>query len=288
MASVGSVIYGSDYNAIQSLVQSVLGTGAPNGPGTASPTYGYNQTLQSAPVNAGQLITAAQWNLLVADVNSIYQHQNNTSYPGYKTYSAATLITAADYTLLYNTMSNLVSSRTTVNAAQLSATTLGTSTTATSWGAGNSGITNSSSVSFASAAAMQYFFNQGGSLRLQGIGPNLNTLQDTDWQAALAGFNYTLSLTQFTTLTGTPTVILTLNNVPSPYNNSYIQLTGSVSGGTITFVVKLQDAVPTNFDPDWGGPDSVSAGAGYTIYASTSVSAVVGTPPTPSINNTWA
>jgi len=51
MASVGTRIYSSDYNAVQIKVRTVLGDGYPYGPGTSYPDYGYGATLLSSPVN---------------------------------------------------------------------------------------------------------------------------------------------------------------------------------------------------------------------------------------------
>jgi hypothetical protein len=50
MASVGTRIYSSDYNAVQVKVRTVLGDGYPYGVGTSYPDYGYGATLLSSPV----------------------------------------------------------------------------------------------------------------------------------------------------------------------------------------------------------------------------------------------
>jgi hypothetical protein len=51
MASVGTQIYSSDYNAVQIKVRTVLGDGYPYGAGTSNPDYGYGATLLSSPVD---------------------------------------------------------------------------------------------------------------------------------------------------------------------------------------------------------------------------------------------
>jgi hypothetical protein len=279
----GSVIYGSDYNAVQTQVTQILGSGA----GAPNSTYGYGKTPQSSLVAAGQLINQAQWTALAADVNAVYTHQYGTSYPNYAaTVSGA--LSATNYNLLNNTMTALVPTRMTVATNQLTTSTRTTSTYGASWGSGNQGIQNSLTVTFASTDTMKYFFNSGCSLRIQGTGPNQSgSQQDSSWQSALNNFNYTLGYTQFAALTGTPAVIQTLNNVASPYNNSYIQLFGSVAGAAITFVIRFYDAVPTNFDPTWGGPDSVSAGAGFILYQSASVLGSTSAP-TGAAAGTWS
>jgi hypothetical protein len=266
--SSGSVVYGADYNKVQTQISQILGTGT----GAPDQTYGYGKTTQSDPVAAGQPITRAQWNALATDVNTIYTHQTGTNYPNYSPVDNG-LVSAVNYNLLNNTVASLVATRMTVSATQLTTSQLATSVYGAAWGAGNQGIENTLTITFASTDAMKYFFNTGCSLRIQGTGPNQSgSQQDSSWQTTLTGFNYTLGYSQFSALTGNPAVIQTLNIVANPYySNSYIRLTGSVSGATITFVIRFYDAIPTNFRPTWGGSDSVSDGAGFILYQTASI-----------------
>ena len=60
MATAGSNILALDYNSIQTQVASILGA-----PVTATPSIGYNQTVQSAQVTASSsVITQDQWQRL--------------------------------------------------------------------------------------------------------------------------------------------------------------------------------------------------------------------------------
>ena len=70
MASQGSKVLASEYNALQSNVATILGTG--------SGTLGYGQTLNSAQVTTTNKITAAQWTNLVTDINNCVGHQGIT------------------------------------------------------------------------------------------------------------------------------------------------------------------------------------------------------------------
>ena len=109
--SSGSTLYGSDYNTVQTLVTEVLGSGLPYGPtGSGDVTYGYNQTPSSSLVSAGSLVTAAQWNALANDINTCYQHQNNTNFSGYGApyVNSGSVITAAKYNTLFTTMTGCV------------------------------------------------------------------------------------------------------------------------------------------------------------------------------------
>jgi len=286
--SSGSVIYGSDYNAIQVLVTEVLGTGSPYGPGTGNPTYGYNQVPQSSLVSSGAVITATQWQALVNDVNTCYLHQNNTNFPGYATAVSGGVINASLYNSMFTAITGCVTNRLQAAAAQLNTSQIGSSVYATSWGGGVSGINNVGSITFASANDLQYFFNQGGAIRFGGVGPNTSGYtQDADWQAALAGFNYTINAAEFPNLTGTPTQRFFSQAQPSPYNSNYISLNASVTGATINWSITYEDAHVASGSPT-PGPDFVSAGAGYNLYLTKAINSFTGTVNTAlSITNTW-
>jgi hypothetical protein len=283
--SPGSIIYGADYNTVQALVNQILGTGTPFGPGTASPTFGYNQPLASTLVGSGAIVTAAQWNSLASDINRIYTHQYNVNFPGYVTYSTGQLITAANYNLLFNTMSALVSTRLTVNPAQLITTTAGSSTSSAAWGAGATGISNSGSIAFGTPAALQYFFNQGGSLRFQGFGPNQSgSSQDADWRTALSNFSYTITQTEFASLTGTMALRYTGSGAGGSYSLNTIKVSAFTSGGSIFWTVSFQDGRTAT----GGALDQVSPGAGFTLFNVRSTGAFPGTSfSAVNINNTW-
>ena len=285
--SPGSVIYGSDYNTIQSLVTQILGSGNPYGPtGSGDLTYGYNQSLQSSLVSAGQVITSNQWSNLTVDVNKIYKHQNGANWASYASQisneAVGQVVTAANYNNLFNLMTSLVATRTTVSANQLSLSTLGSSTYNSTWGVGDANITNDGSVQFASAAAMQYFFNQGGTIRLAGVGPNQSgSSQDSTWQTALSAFSYAINLSEFSALTTSLVQRYSQTNQPSPYSGNFIRVSVSIAGNTINWRVIYEDVHNTAYS------DSVSAGAGYTVYANTAIDAVVGTAPTAVLTNSW-
>ena len=66
--TIGTSIFASQYVAIQDKAQSLLGAG--------STTKGYGQTVQSADVFVGNIITKAQWDLLRFDVINIKMHQD--------------------------------------------------------------------------------------------------------------------------------------------------------------------------------------------------------------------
>ena len=70
MTSVGTIISASDYNAIQSRVNTVMGSGSGNS--------GYGQTLSSSAVVPGLNITATQWAYLKQDILKAAVHQGTS------------------------------------------------------------------------------------------------------------------------------------------------------------------------------------------------------------------
>ena len=67
MAGFGTSIIATDYNAIQSKISNILGTG--------SADYGYGQALASSQVARNNKITVTQWNNLRNDLLKSRQHQ---------------------------------------------------------------------------------------------------------------------------------------------------------------------------------------------------------------------
>ena len=284
MATVGNIIYGADYNAVQVKVTQVLGTGSPYGPGTASPNYGYNQALGSSPVSANAVVTHNQFQLLADDVNKIALHQTNANFSGYSTVYANTgnLVSAANLNTLDTAMNTYLANRLTAAAAQLTSAATGY-TSNTAWGAGNTSIQQDGTIQFASAVAAQYFFNQGGRIVFgPGTTPGAGTTQDTNWTNAINAFTYTLNAAEYSTLTGSP-VNKYLTYFPAGvYSGNFIELAMlNAGGGAIYYTVKYQDAhVATG-----AGPDNVGT-SGFTVTRFTSSGAVTGTAPTLSVRGT--
>lgn len=280
VAAVGQVIYGADYNAVQVKITEVLGTGSPYGPGTGSPNYGYNQALTSSLVSVNALITAQQWNNLVADVNKAYLHQNNTNFPGYATIGG--VISYANLSLLDGVANGLITNRLTAAAAQLtSAATPYTRTTA--WGSGATSIQQDGTIQFASANAAQYFFNQGGRIVFgPGTTPGTVSVQNTNWTNAINAFTYTVNDATYRALTGSPANVYLTYFPAGVYSGNYIELVMlNAGGGAIYYSVVYQDA----HVPIGPGPDTVGS-SGFTITRFTSSGAVTGTGPTLAIRGT--
>ena len=131
--------------------------------GTGSGIYGLGQTALSL-VNAGDTITAAQWNSLFTAMANIANHTNDTL-------TSTEAVTAGDTIAVKAALeADLATLAASVAAGSPNATALTTSsalqtvtTAAEGW---DSTANQEVSITWASANAMRFFFNQGGKVRI--------------------------------------------------------------------------------------------------------------------------
>lgn len=131
--------------------------------GTGSGAYGLGQTALGL-VNAGDTITAAQWNSLFTAMANIANHTNDTL-------TSTGAVTAGDTIAVKAALeADLATLAASVAAGCPNATALTTSsalqtvtTTSEGW---DTSATHEVSVTFASADAMRWFFNGGGKVRI--------------------------------------------------------------------------------------------------------------------------
>lgn len=150
-------------------------------PSTAnSVTAGYGQTTTVPAVSAGATITATQWSTLLARISSAASHQG-TSITSITAPTVGDTITAysalsANITAIYNNRNNAAASGTTI-------TTNGTNTRTTQW---TTSHVVDYTISFASNAALQAFFNAGGLIRITSsrTGGTANN-KNTEWSDIL-------------------------------------------------------------------------------------------------------
>jgi hypothetical protein len=287
-ATVGNIIYGADFNTVQSKAAVVLGDGSAfgstYGPGTANPDYGYNQTLASSLLPENAIVAQNQFQLLANDVNTVALHQTNANFSGYSTVYAntGTLVSAVNLNTLDTAMSTYLNNRTTAHPLQLDSSALFNYWRSTNWGGvvAPASIAQSGTFTFASANAAQYFFNQGGRIEFQGTYRGVPpTPQDTSWQTELGLFTYTINAATYAGLTGTPTVKYS-DAGGGLYALNVISLQLSRSGAVITYTVTYNDAhgrISTGPDTVTG---SATVGVGVCITPFTSKTPVIGTAPT--------
>jgi hypothetical protein len=250
-------------------------------------------------VNA--IITAQQWNNLVADVNKAYLHQNNTNFPGYATIGG--IISSANLLLLDNIANGIIANRASVNAAQLAGTNIPYWKAAPWGGPGNLGTTQTGTITFASANAAQYYFNQGGSIYFKGTYRGLPvtgaTAQDSAWSDESGRFEFTINnrtstsnvSLNFNSLTGTLTQYFSNAGPTGNYSTNYIHLSLSISSAVISYSLTYEDV----HDRIGAGPDIVigtttqGVGFGITPFVATLTAngGFTGTAPTVATVTAW-
>lgn len=202
MAGQNTLIIASDYNAIQSKIATIMGSG--------SGTTGYGQTLASSQVGQYDKITVNQWNNLRSDIIRCRQHQTGitigSTAPGEVGYVAGTNLpqptvakqVSESWRAAYSAMAaDCETNRLTAPPPSSEATRadlVGQQIRTTAW---NGTIRQTIVVTWDNADDARYFFNTGGqiefsSARTGGIGGNKNIT----WTTILSNmgiikFNYT-------------------------------------------------------------------------------------------------
>jgi hypothetical protein len=149
----GNSILATDYNTIQTIVSTVLGTG--------SGQSGYGQAVSSSQVAAGNNITASQMQNLKTDLDKISYHQTNAASTA-PSVSVGGSITASDWSTYNSQATTLQTNKFTLSSAQATET-VGVNPTFTNW---NNTRTHTVTVAFGSADAARYFFNSGSQIKI--------------------------------------------------------------------------------------------------------------------------
>ena len=173
----GSLVLATDYNAIRTTVDNVLGTG--------SGDSGYGQSLTSSSKTSSDVILDDDINELYADIQVAHTHQQGSATSLIAQVTTADLIEANNGVsfkgwIQYQTAANLISTnRLTANAASMTATAAKTTETkAAGWNGSNDQIVT---VTFASAEARRFFFNSGGEIRISASVAAGGNTKSVDW-----------------------------------------------------------------------------------------------------------
>ena len=155
--TIGTSVFASQYVAIQDKAQSLLGAG--------STTRGYGQTVQSADVFVGNIITKAQWDLLRFDVINIKLHQDGVI-------PAAVQVAVGDaigfgpgspntnYDIL---LESAITNKFSLADNQSIVTAKATETYSPPW---STQAQTTLTCDFPDATTARYFFNSGGKIRI--------------------------------------------------------------------------------------------------------------------------
>lgn len=192
-----AIIQLTDYNTIQSSIQSVMGTGVGD--------FGYGQSLSSSQISAGSVITAQQWIDLRTDLLKARQHQTGNDESGSIAIPASgavvynTILTACS-----NVATSVVTDRLTVPpSGQATLETVTSSTRTLAW---NGTLQQVITITWPSADAARHFFNTGSNIQFSAsrTGGNSGSKNNT-WTAMLSGMGTITFAYSDTSATGSGT-----------------------------------------------------------------------------------
>ena len=304
--SSGSLIQATDYNGFATSVNGVWNTL-------------YGQTSIGA-VSTGATVSATQWATLFTSITQTAAHQG-TSITALTNPSAGNLISyvaalSGDITAITTVANeyNAVSS-----GAQFTGWTgTASKTSATGSGGASWTITFTNTITFPSAAAASFFFNAGGTVKLQLSKTSTGTVADTEWNNFVNNVCGTIILSSTgasktingqtltgTTLvggTGTPTILATgtgfaqLTTTPTAiykqfdsgaaYSSNFLQVNASIAGAALVLTTIWFDGGDNN--P--GSTAQISGGSATSgiSFGTAPTSIVTYFPPeTTNLTNVW-
>jgi len=235
--------------------------------GTGSGVYGLGQTALGL-VNAGDTITAAQWNSLFTGMANIANHTNDTL-------TSTGAVTAGDtITIKAALIADLATLAASVAAGSPNATALTTSsalqTVTTASEGWDSTATQEVSITWASANAMRFYFNQGGKVRITvgttqastnpkdqafiDLGTAIGNLDIGSQATTRSGSGETLTTNGlangFHDLTTSYTTLLTLTSDNSNYTSNSVRIQAKLDAAVGTAVTMTIEMVATDSADD--------------------------------------
>jgi len=246
--------------------------------GTGSGEYGLGQTALGL-VNAGDTITAAQWNSLFTAMDNIANHTNDTL-------TSTGAFTAGDTIAVKAALeADLATLAASVAAGSPNATALSTSsalqtvtTDAEGW---DSTATQEVSITWASADAMRFYFNGGGKVRITvgttqaavdakdtafiDLGTAIGNLDIAAQATTRSGTGETLTTdglaNGFHDLSTGETTILKLTSDNTNYTSNSVEITAKLNAavGTATVMTIKMLATDSAADNQFTIPNTVTA-----------------------------
>lgn len=282
MTQVGNTILTSEYNAIQTKIDRVLGTGFG--------TLGYGQTVASSLVSL-DTITEVQWDNLRADLLKARQHQTGVNESANLTDIAlGNTILASHYTQYNNYADLITENRFAIAANQQEQTATVTGTT----GVWNGTKTATVTFSFVNPDVARFFFNSGGIVRVTGLaGVNGGAPKDQSWFNMTNGVVREVNSNGFYSLTDQFVRLASIGAAAGVYveNRYYIDvrcnLADNSSGGATQVIFRLIFEDNDVGDQTGLGPpvDENVSSASASGWAIRSINNVVVTAPTISVPN---
>jgi len=179
MASIGGTITATDYNTVQSRINTIMNTD-------------YGQTLSSSQVAVGDTITDTQFDNLRTDITKAYAHQQGSNPTITNVADGDTIL--AETINQYGTLMTSIETNKFVAASSQVSTESGTSSSRGS--AWNGVVTHTCTVNWTSSTARTQFFNAGGQIRFSASRTGGSGSKNQDWSDLLSTmgvivFNYT-------------------------------------------------------------------------------------------------
>ena len=248
MAGQDTLILYSDYNTIQTKIESVLGTGSGN--------QGYGQSVSSSLVAQNAKISVTQWNNLRSDIIRCRQHQTGVA-PSLTQPTTSVKIYESDRAA-YLAEADLAFTNRLVAPPSGEATreylSFGSIQRTSNW---NGVRTQTVTITFTDANAARYFFNTGSRIEFSGSRTGgLGTAKDSSWTTLLSTmgtvyFNYDVTTSTgsgtgsnigFYDLTTSSQKIFQKDTTSPTYTpNSYQIWASAPSSTTIQFIIYFRD-----------------------------------------------
>ena len=159
-----SVVTASRYNAIQTKVANVLGTG--------SGDKGYGQSLASAQVTSGDVVNATHIANLRTDINKCILHQTGSATTAIVAPETGDIIdednstTKKGWAQYESTATTAETNRLTAASGNMTTTSKITEQRTSAWGSSPDTINTTFTVTFSSADIKRNYFNAGGEIHL--------------------------------------------------------------------------------------------------------------------------
>ena len=198
-----SVVTATRYNAIQSKVAAVLGTG--------SGDKGYGMSLASAQVGAGDTVTATHIANLHTDINKCILHQTASATSAIVAPAATDVIEESNSTnkkgwAQYEAESTVAeTNRLTAAGGNMTTTSELTESRTTAWGSSPDTVNTTFTVTFSSADIKRNFFNAGGEIRMALALSSGSGSKGTSWTNLFSGAGTVKFGRTATTCTGSGT-----------------------------------------------------------------------------------
>jgi len=248
--------------------------------GTGSGAYGLGQT-HIATVNAGQNITASQWNTLFTAMDNIANHTNDTLTTRSQVSAGDTIaIKAAVETDLATLAASVAAGSPNATALTTSAALQTVTTASEGW---DNTATQAVSVTFADADTMRHFFNAGGKVRVtvgttQGsiepkdqafidLGTALGNIdigaQSTTRSGSGEGLTTDGLANGFHDLTDSYTTLITLTSDNTNYTSNTVSISAKLDaavGTAVTMTVKMDATDPAD-DTQYTEPNTDTSDA---------------------------